>query len=236
VATALVGFETLAAAVAAASRLGRLASLLALEVVLGPGLELVAAHLGAAPPLRPTPVAALLVELAGDGDPTDELAAVAGELPGVGGAAVATDERERAGLWRWREAHPEAAAALGTVHKADVTVPMSQMVRFLGQVGDAVTGTLPGATWLAYGHLGDGNIHVNVVGPQGSPVAAGDASVDAVLALVLECGGSVSAEHGVGVAKRAWLARQRGADAVAAMAAIKAALDPDRVLNPGVLV
>jgi FAD/FMN-containing dehydrogenase len=86
-------------------------------------------------------------------------------------------------------------------------------------------------TWI-FGHVGDGNLHVNVTG-----VAPDDAAVDdAVLGLVLDLGGSSSAEHGVGTATRAGLARQRGADAVGAMAAIKAALDPDGILNPGVLL
>jgi FAD/FMN-containing dehydrogenase len=82
-----------------------------------------------------------------------------------------------------------------------------------------------------YGHVGDGNVHVNILGP-----APDDEAVDdAVLELVLELGGSVSAEHGIGVAKVEWLVRDRGADAVAAMRAIKRAWDPAGILNPGVL-
>ncbi len=90
----------------------------------------------------------------------------------------------------------------------------------------------PGSTTLVYGHAGDGNVHVNVVGPRPDD----DSVVDAVLAAVLERGGSVSAEHGIGVAKRAWLVRQRGEVAVTAMRAIKSALDPDSICNPGVLL
>ena len=82
-----------------------------------------------------------------------------------------------------------------------------------------------------YGHVGDGNVHVNVLGP-----APEDEAVDdAVLGLVLELGGSVSAEHGIGVAKVDWLVRDRGGAAVAAMRAIKRAWDPAGILNPGVL-
>jgi FAD/FMN-containing dehydrogenase len=90
----------------------------------------------------------------------------------------------------------------------------------------------PGALTIVYGHLADGNLHVNVVGP----TARDDGPIDAVLALVLELGGSVSAEHGIGVAKRSWLVRQRGEAAVEAMVAVKRALDPDGILNPGVLL
>jgi FAD/FMN-containing dehydrogenase len=151
-------------------------------------------------------------------------------------AAVAAGERDRLRLWRWREAHPEAAAALGVVHKADVTVPAPAMARFLHQVVPTVHQSLPGATVLRYGHLGDGNIHVNVVRPPDASPEAGDASIDAVLDLVVASGGSVSAEHGIGVAKRHWLERQRGPEVVAAMRALKLALDPDSILNPAVLV
>ena len=235
-ATALVGFTSIDAAVASVAGLGALPSLYALEIVLGPGLDVVAAHLGHPPPLRPSPAAAVLVEVGGDTDPTPELAGAVDALAGVTDAAVASDDWTRAALWRWREAHPEAAAAIGTVHKADVTVPLDRMSAFLTAVPVTVERVLPGAVVLSYGHLGDGNIHVNLVGPPGSAIEAGSAAIDAVLDLVLEAGGSVSAEHGIGVAKRAWLERQRGASAVAAMRAIKAALDPDGILNPAVLL
>jgi FAD/FMN-containing dehydrogenase len=90
----------------------------------------------------------------------------------------------------------------------------------------------PGATTLLYGHVGDGNIHVNVVGPDPDD----DAVDDTVLDLVMALGGSISAEHGIGVAKKAWLTRDRSAGEVAAMRAIKDALDPDGIMNPGVLL
>jgi FAD/FMN-containing dehydrogenase len=147
------------------------------------------------------------------------------------GAAVAITPADRARLWRWREGHPEAAAALGVVHKADVTLPPSATVGFLDEVPLLVDRCCPGATTLLYGHLGDGNLHVNVVGPE----ANDDAPIDAVLDLVLALGGSISAEHGIGTTKVAWLVRQRGAVAVSAMVAVRRALDPDGVLNPGVL-
>jgi FAD/FMN-containing dehydrogenase len=90
----------------------------------------------------------------------------------------------------------------------------------------------PGATLLLFGHVGDGNVHVNVVGPP----ADDDEVDDVVLGLVVERGGSISAEHGIGTLKRRWLARDRSPGEVAAMAAIKRALDPDGILNPGVLL
>ncbi|MGZ8476068.1 MAG: FAD-linked oxidase C-terminal domain-containing protein, partial [Candidatus Limnocylindria bacterium] len=83
----------------------------------------------------------------------------------------------------------------------------------------------------SYGHVADGNLHVNVLGP----AAEDEAPDSAVLELVLELGGSVSAEHGIGVAKVEWLVRDRGEATVAAMRAIKDAWDPRGTLNPGVL-
>jgi FAD/FMN-containing dehydrogenase len=145
---------------------------------------------------------------------------------------VTDDAAAMARLWRWREAHSAAAAAIGLVHKADVTVPLRALAAVVHAIPELVTSVAPGATTLVYGHLGDGNLHVNIVGP----TAEDERAVDAVLSLVLDHGGSVSAEHGIGVAKRLWLERQRGRAAVATMRAIKDALDPDRVCNPGVLL
>ncbi len=230
----LIGLPSVAAAVDALTTLRGLSSLHALEVMLGPGLEAVATHLGQRPPLDPPPPCAVLVELAGSGAGlVEELAGAVTALgPAVTASAVADDSAGVARLWRWREAHPEAAAASGLVHKADVTVPAPGLPAFVAAVGGVVEAVAPGALTLVYGHLADGNLHVNVVGPP----ADDERPIDAVLALVLEHGGSVSAEHGIGAAKRHWLVRQRGKAAVAAMAAIKAALDPDGILNPGVLL
>lgn len=230
---ALLGFATVAQAVDALAALRELPDLQAVEVMLEQGVRLVAGHLGAPPPLDPLPPCMVLVELAGAAEALRPLASALERLgDAVIASAVADDAAGIARLWRWREAHSEAAATLGTVHKADVTLPLSELAGFVEQVPARVHAASPGATTIVYGHLGDGNVHVNVIGP----APEDDAALDAVLELVLERGGSVSAEHGIGVAKRAWLVRQRGPAAVRAMQAIKAALDPDDVLNPGVLL
>ena len=96
------------------------------------------------------------------------------------------------------------------------------------RVVDVVSAVDPAARTIVYGHLGDGNLHVNVIGPDPDDEAVDDA----VLGLVLELGGSVSAEHGIGVAKVDWLVRDRGEAAVGAMRAIKAAWDPARDPEP----
>ena len=144
---------------------------------------------------------------------------------------MATERGERAGLWRWREAHSEAGAHWGVVHKLDVTLPAAEMARFCADVVARVEAAYPGARTLLFGHVGDGNVHVNVVGPP----ADDEAVDDLVLGLVVERGGSISAEHGIGTLKRRWLARDRSPADVEAMRAVKRALDPDGILNPGVL-
>jgi FAD/FMN-containing dehydrogenase len=182
--------------------------------------------------VAPGAAAYLLVEVGSATDPLPALAGAVEGAAGVLGSAVATDEGDRRRLWRWREAHSEAGAPLGVVHKLDVTLPAAELAGFCAEVEARVLEARPGATVLLFGHVGDGNVHVNVVGPP-----AGDEEVDdLVLGLVVERGGSISAEHGIGTLKRRWLARDRSAAEVAAMAAIKRALDPDGVLNPGVLL
>lgn len=229
---ALLGVGSVTEAVAALPVLRALPSLHAVELVLDSGLEVVGEHLGVAPPV--TGACALLVEVAGEPAAlADELGSALDRLgPAVLSSAAADDPGGIERLWRWREAHSEAAASLGLVHKADVTLPIAELATFVERVVPIVEAVAPASTTLVYGHLADGNLHVNVVGPR----ADDDRAVDAVLDAVLELGGSVSAEHGIGTAKRGWLLRQRGAAAVDAMQAIKAALDPDGILNPGVLL
>ena len=156
----------------------------------------------------------MLVELASLTDPIEELAQA-----GIEDAAVADDAASRARLWALREAHTEAIAAAGVPLKLDVGVPLRALPRFLREVRGAIL----------FGHLGDGNVHVNLLD---ADAAAGDAVLD----LVLACGGTISAEHGVGVAKAHRLLDARGEAEVAAMRAIKAALDPAGLLNPGVVL
>jgi len=162
----------------------------------------------------------VIAEWAADHDPLDEIAAALGDRE----ALIADDTASRERLWAMREGIPERIQKLGVPVKLDVGVPLASLGRFLTAVPEACGSATP----YLFGHLGDGNVHVNLVGD--------GADSDSVLALVLELGGTISAEHGVGVAKAAWLERARGQAEVAAMRAIKRALDPAGILNPGVVL
>jgi FAD/FMN-containing dehydrogenase len=116
--------------------------------------------------------------------------------------------------------------------KLDVSVPLQALVELVDRIGPTVAGVVPGARAIVFGHVNEGNLHVNVL-------EAGDRAeqvTDAVLRVVAGLRGSISSEHGVGRAKAEWLSLSRSATEIAAMQAIKAALDPRRTLNPGVLL
>ncbi len=224
--TALVGFDDAGAAVAATAELRRRGTVLeAAELVLGDALALAERHLGAPAPVSAPAV--LLVEWVPPA-PAEEVLAAA---PGVREVAVATDGPRRAGLWRHREAVSEAVGALGVPHKLDVALPPGALPAFVDEVRARVAAVAPGSTVALFGHVADGNLHVNVVGPPPEDEAVDDA----VLGLVVDRGGSISAEHGIGTAKRHWLARSRSPAEVAAMRSVKAALDPTGTLNPNAL-
>jgi FAD/FMN-containing dehydrogenase len=193
-------------------------------------MELVLEHLGIPAPVPERAPAYVVLECAGESDPTDALAAAL-EQAGVPDALVADTTAERERLWRVREAHPEAIAAAGVPHKLDVGVPVARLAAFADAVRSAVAATAPGARLVLFGHLGDGNVHANVLG-----APAGDTVDEAVLRVAAAHGGTISAEHGVGVAKARWLGLVRGEGELRAMVAVKRALDPDGLLNPGAVL
>lgn len=233
---ALLALDDLQAALSTCARLRHgLDSLVALEVCLADGIELVCNHFGLPAPFTPPAPVVLLAECAqlhGDTDAlVERLGALIDAAPEVRSSAVAADSRTRERFWQYREGHAEAINAAGVPHKLDVTLPFERLVEFERTVRSRVAAVAPGARVILFGHIGDGNLHVNVLGPPPD-----DGTVDdAVLDLVIELGGSISAEHGIGVAKRAALARSRPPAELAAMQAVKRALDPREILNPGVL-
>ncbi|MFZ5870266.1 MAG: FAD-linked oxidase C-terminal domain-containing protein, partial [Actinomycetota bacterium] len=137
--------------------------------------------------------------------------------------------------WRYREAHTESINAEGVPVKLDVAVPVSRLAGFVDALPDVVQKACPAGHLVVFGHLGEGNLHVNVLGAAGNP-AAEHAVEEAVLRLVAAEGGSISAEHGVGRAKVQYLALTRSTEEIAVMRAVKQALDPAGLLAPGVLL
>jgi FAD/FMN-containing dehydrogenase len=204
----------------------RVPSLEALELLLPEGLAFTCAYLGVPSPVRDA-AAYVLAEAVGAHDPTEELAAVVPD-----DALLADDTATRDRLWRLRETLTEAIAAAGIPHKFDVGVPLARLGEFLERVPQVVAAAAPGARTFQFGHLGDGNVHINVLGPAPDDEAADEA----VLRLAAQLGGTISAEHGVGIAKAHFLPLVRGAEEIAAMRAIKAAFDPEGLLNPGVIL
>ena len=231
-ATALVGFIDTPTAIAAASVLRReFSGLEAVELMTAAGVTLVSSQLGLATPLASSPPVFLLVEVGDAVDPVDRLAEAVSGLVGVVDVAVATDARQRSALWRYREGHTEAINQLGPPHKFDVSIPSMDLAEFIDTVGARVATVAPRAKVWCFGHAADGNVHVNVSG-----LAADDERVaDAVLNMVADVHGSISAEHGIGRAKRRWLSLTRSAADLSTMRSIRTALDPAGICNPGVL-
>jgi FAD/FMN-containing dehydrogenase len=234
--TALVAWPSLEALVAGFVAIReQVPSLETAEYFVAAGEELVLETFGGARPFdRPYP-AYLILEAAGPSDPTELLAAAVGEVPGVLDVAVAGSAAGSAALWRVRELHSEALGAAGPPRKYDVTVPVGRLTRFVDAAVRLVEDR-PGLVCHHFGHVGDGNVHVNVLGAEALDDEGREALDGAVLGLVAEEGGSISAEHGIGRLKRDWLHLSRSPAELAAMRALKDALDPMGILNPGVLL
>ena len=233
-ATALVSFESVEAAISALGPLRRgVPGIEALELMFADALASVAEVLDATLPVIASP-ATLLVEASGTAEALVGLADVLSTLDGVLDTAVATDPPRRAALWAWRDHHTETINRLGDTppHKLDVTLPPARLAAFVDDVTRLVAELAPeGRLWL-FGHAGDGNLHVNVTG-----LAATDETVDAaILQLVADLDGSISAEHGIGRTKRQWLHLVRSPEEIAVFRSIKAAIDPQGLFSPGVLL
>ena len=152
-------------------------------------------------------------------------------------AVLAESEAQRAALWRIREEHTEAQRKAGASVKNDVSVPVSRVPELIRRASEACRNLIPGIRPMPFGHMGDGNIHVNLVQPEGMDPAAFLARshdiMDCVNEVVRELDGSFSAEHGIGQLKTDMMEEWRGGAELAVMRQIKAALDPKGLMNPG---
>jgi FAD/FMN-containing dehydrogenase len=225
--TAIAGLASLEELHALARRAVRdVPGLVSAEFFTRTGLDILTRHAGLAPPLSEPGRVYLLLE-AGGPAALDDLAGIFAGRP----AAVAQAAADRARLWSYRERHPEAAGFLGVPIKLDVSVPAAQWVRLAAAVADVVAGVDPAATVLTFGHVADGNVHVNIVPAQ----VADGRHEDAVFSFVASLGGSISAEHGIGALKARWLPLARSSAERALFARIRSALDPAAILNPHIL-
>jgi len=163
--------------------------------------------------------------------------AAAHERGWVRDASVAQNERERDAFWRLRESIPESQRKEGASLKHDISVPVSQVPRFIATAGDWVAKNVPQGVLVAYGHLGDGNLHFNINQRPGTQAfqlqAVEQKARRAVHDLVRDFGGSFSAEHGIGQLKVFELERYAPPAELDVMRSIKKALDPNGIMNPG---
>jgi len=183
-----------------------------------------------------------LIEVSSDGEGSAfELALADGIGDGeVLNAVIAKNSIEAERLWRIRHAIPEAQGKEGVSIKHDISVPIGRIDEFMLQAESAVLAQIPDARIVAFGHLGDGNLHYNISQPMGADpdefrkvaVAASESVYD----LVADLGGSFSAEHGVGVLKKAYLHKYRSSEELDLMRTLKRAMDPQNTLNPGKVI
>ena len=244
-----VAFIALPSATAAVALLAHLRAasddrVIAFELISRFALELAVAHLpGCRAPLDIASPFYALVEIAStreDAPLQDMLAdalCAAGEKGLLDDATIAASLAQAEDFWRLRHGLSEAQRPAGAALKHDISVPVSRIPDFIERANAAAARLVPGIRPCIFGHVGDGNLHYDLIQPEGLDrdgfLAHGKQVTRAVHDIVAELGGSISAEHGIGRLKVDELARLKDAAALAAMRAIKDALDPRHILNPG---
>lgn len=217
------------------------------ELVPKDALDLVLLHVeGTRPPLAGSHRWNVLIEATaaaeGSGLEPAMMAALESALGDnlVEDVAVAANEAQAEALWRLRETIAEAERKDGPAAKHDISVPVDDMPAFMEEAAEKARSRFPGTRVMAFGHLGDGNVHFNVRAPEGAGPEWMEEVAPEISAyvhdLVTRAGGSLSAEHGIGVTRLADLARLGDPARLNAMRAIKKALDPKGIMNPGKLV
>jgi FAD/FMN-containing dehydrogenase len=229
--TAICGFADLQALVEASRELREMQGVAALELIDARASQLTAAHLGV-----PAPVDGqwqLLIKLAADTDQTERLATALADARLCGQPAVGVDIAARQRLWRVRESIAEILGLYGPPMKFDVSLPVSAIPTFATESTAALSEHVPEAIPVVFGHVGEGNLHLNVL--RCLLDAGGEGRVySAMMELITGCGGNVSSEHGVGTRKRGYLGLSRSEADIGAMRVIKHAFDPHGYLNPAV--
>ncbi|HKM61003.1 MAG TPA: FAD-binding oxidoreductase [Acidisphaera sp.] len=219
-------------------------SLVAFEYMAGAGMRLVLAHIeGATLPLSQPAEHYALIELSTPRRRArlraviEEVLETAIEEGTVLDAVIAASVAQRAAIWRLREEHAEAQKRDGASVKNDVSVPVAQVPALIRGASAACEALIPGIRPVPFGHMGDGNIHMNLQQSEGADpdafLARSHEIMDAVNAVVRDLGGSFSAEHGVGQLKPYMMPAWRGGAELELMRRIKNALDPTGLLNPG---
>jgi FAD/FMN-containing dehydrogenase len=228
--TAVCGFDDLDALVDAGRLFRDMDGIAALELIDGRASALADEHLGVAPPVRAEWL--LLVELASDLDQTERLADALDGVRTSGEPAVGVDIAAQQRLWRVRESLAEVVGLFGPPLKFDVSLPLPAIAAFARDAKALVHRHAPDAIGVLFGHIGEGNLHLNVL--RCSDEQERDLYA-AMMDLIAQCGGNVSSEHGVGSRKRRYVGMSREAADIAAMRTLKAAFDPTGYLNAAVL-
>lgn len=231
--TVLCALGDYAGAVALLGRLDRAlpGQLGAFELMWGEFLAAAAALPGASSPFATPPPLAALVEVEGQADGALAAALESCLADGIiSDAVVAQSERDHQRLWAVRDAIGPLVETMPLVEPFDVSVALQAIGPLVDQLRAALSAELPGSRPLFFGHIADGNLHVALALADEAQRAVAERIVyDAVGAM----DGSVSAEHGIGMLKRAWLGHSRSAEEIALMRRLRATLDPQRILNPG---
>jgi len=216
----------------------------AFEVIQRRALDLVLRDIpGTTAPLAGEFEWALLIEVSNSAaldatEATELVLSRAIERRSIGDAVFAKTLRERESFWRLRETIPEAQRKQGVSISNDVSVPLARLAEFVELAEVKVRKVLPEALCITFGHAGDGNLHFAILAP-GHESKLTDLRPElenAVQESVWQLDGSVSAEHGIGIAKLESLRRQKSVQEIATMVALKRALDPNNILNPGKLL
>ncbi|STZ75753.1 FAD-binding oxidoreductase [Bergeriella denitrificans] len=158
---------------------------------------------------------------------------------GFENSVLTQSEQERSDLWTLREHISASQRSLGTSIKHDIAVPVSRVAAFVGACAPALQAAFPGIEIVCFGHLGDGSLHYNTFLPHvlsNDAYAYEDKINTIVYEHILAQGGTIAAEHGIGIIKNHWLPRVRSPEEIALMKAVKAQLDPHGIMNPGKLL